>query len=509
MVSDMKNQMQTNEKYVYEQRILQELPDAHESSPSGRVNGAILAITSIQGAIPVLHGSAGCGFHYRFLCRRQKTPAYNLQCTNLTELELIFGSEDKLKRTIIDVYNKYHPRLIAIIPAVTAEIIHADIEGVIQELQPGLACKLIRVSASGISHADKRKIGKNYTLQVHPAEEGNRNGHDAKMNGCGFSDAMTSVVRQVMRPQKIIKRSINLSGIAWGITSDIYSDGIARELAAMGCTINARLPACTLKELETAPQAELNLLTYRARWAAEMEKEFGTPYFAADFRAYSSRGINGILEFYLVIAGLLNLSQGSMDHLYQNAAGAGVAITKAAADFAGKVSVLCCEDYRNLQSFLDFYLDTMHFDISCILLKVTDNGYLGMMNEEERLLYAERKVKSCLNERKLKARFYINPPGGLVHRILSDADYLLGSDCFQSEAGQAFYVEPPGALPLNLSDFQSLVQDYIQWIKKQRTFANSRSKLLSGKLLDYMAPSVSVKHDASRKMWDYMWLKRS
>jgi|GEM_PF-2448829 nitrogenase molybdenum-cofactor synthesis protein NifE len=502
-------QIQINEKYLYEQKALQALPDAHDSSPSGRVSGAILAVSSLQGAIPVLHGSSGCGFHYRYLCRRQKAPAYDLQCSNLTELELILGSENKLKQTILNTYRKFHPPLIAIIPTVPSEIINVDIEGVIKELQSMMDCILIQIATSGISHGDKRKIGRSNICKGHHSDTGNVNGHDVKMSGCGFSDAMTSLVRQVMKPQQVIPRSVNLCGIAWGIMSDVYSDGIARELIGLGCTINAKLPACTLAELETAPQAELNLLTYRVRWAAEMKSRFHTQYFAADYRIYSSRGINGILDFYSEIADLLNLPKDAMECLFRQAEGAKAVLSEASMYFAGKKAILCCGDYRNLESLLDFYLDTMHFDISNILVEVTDNGYFCMMDEAQRLSEAEQEIRYCLDERKLHITYHVNPTRDCVDLIMSDAVFLLGSDCYQNEGDQSFYVEKPSALPLNLLDFQNMIIDYIQWVKKQQAQEDSQSKLLTYKLFHNRNLTTEKCHEASRKMWDNMWLKRS
>jgi nitrogenase molybdenum-iron protein alpha/beta subunit len=48
------------------------LPYAHSFSPSGKAVGAIYAVSAIEGAVPILHGSAGCGFHYRYICRQSR-----------------------------------------------------------------------------------------------------------------------------------------------------------------------------------------------------------------------------------------------------------------------------------------------------------------------------------------------------------------------------------------------------------------------------------------------------
>jgi len=74
------------------------LPYVHQFTPSGKAAGAIYAIGSIKDAIPIVHGSAGCGFHYRYVCRRSHHPAYELQCTDLEEQDIVMGRAEKLRK---------------------------------------------------------------------------------------------------------------------------------------------------------------------------------------------------------------------------------------------------------------------------------------------------------------------------------------------------------------------------------------------------------------------------
>lgn len=66
------------------------------------------------------------------------------------------GGSEKLKKTIIETVKKYNPFLIGIIPASSMDVTNEDIEGIIDEIQPQISCKLIFVKSKKISHADKR-----------------------------------------------------------------------------------------------------------------------------------------------------------------------------------------------------------------------------------------------------------------------------------------------------------------------------------------------------------------
>lgn len=510
MSFDLRNEKQSENQnqYLFEQRMRMALPEIHASTPSGRLNGAVLAVSSIQNAIPIIHGSAGCGFHYRYLCRKQKSPVHHLQCTNLTEMELILGGEQRLKDTILQTYKTYHPSLIAVILAVSAEIIQSNIEGVIREIESLIDCKVIAISASGISHADKRYLSRKKSSKLE-SEFGKIHGHDAKMKGCGFSDAMTAFVNHIMKSQTVTEKSINLCGIAWGIGEDLVSYGIIRELEDMGCTINARLPACCLDEMELAPRAQLNLLTYRVRWAVEMEKKFNTPFFAADPRIYGARGISGILDFYMTIAHILNLNNDTKKLLMKKAKESSLAIADCTRTLNKSNVVLCCDNYRNLKNIMNFYCGTLNFNVKSILLKINGDGYFSMISEAERFSEAETKINEVMVERNLAINYYINPENKIIMQEMKNAKYIVGSDCFMEFAKQGIYLEMPEIFPLNFTDYQSMIMNYLKRINWAKSTSQAFHKQLSYKLQKYRKDDDNeINRQASNRMWEHLWLKR-
>lgn len=61
------DKMETNLREFYKNSYLYDrIPYIHEFTPSGKVSGTIFAISTIEIAIPILHGSSGCGFHYKY-----------------------------------------------------------------------------------------------------------------------------------------------------------------------------------------------------------------------------------------------------------------------------------------------------------------------------------------------------------------------------------------------------------------------------------------------------------
>lgn len=139
--------METSLREFYKNSYLYDrVPYIHKFTPSGKVAGAIFAISTIENAIPILHGSSGCGFHYRYVCRRSWKPAYNLKCTGLKETDIIMGKW-KIKGSNYWNGEKYSPSLIGIIPASSVDMTGDDIEGVIRELQPQITYKLLFVKS--------------------------------------------------------------------------------------------------------------------------------------------------------------------------------------------------------------------------------------------------------------------------------------------------------------------------------------------------------------------------
>ena len=69
----------------------------------------------------------------------------NWYCSNITEEEVIFGAERKLKETIIMADQKHHPKCIWIFTSCASGIMGDDIGGVVKEVQPGVGAIIVPI----------------------------------------------------------------------------------------------------------------------------------------------------------------------------------------------------------------------------------------------------------------------------------------------------------------------------------------------------------------------------
>lgn len=122
---------------------------------------------TVTDAVTIVHAAAGCTvylLHRRtipFFNPREKVDtegmryipggAANWYGTNLTEEDVIFGSENKLRETIKMVDRIHHPRCIFITTSCSAAIIGDDIEGVVRSVQPEVNAIIVPIRCEPIN----------------------------------------------------------------------------------------------------------------------------------------------------------------------------------------------------------------------------------------------------------------------------------------------------------------------------------------------------------------------
>jgi nitrogenase molybdenum-cofactor synthesis protein NifE len=490
--------MLNNLRSFYKDRYLHGgLPYAHEFTPSGKIAGAILAVTSIKGAIAILHGSEGCGFHYKYLCRRIRLPAYELQCTGLNEKDIIMGGSGKLRETILSAFEKYHPSLIAVIPGVSVDIIHDDMESVIYELQSSLNCRLISIRSEGISHVDKRSRGIKACRRP-----GDQCDHelvsDAKLKNCGFSEAMKSIVMNLMKPQAVRKRSVNICGL-WGAADSSLIGGIVSELERSGIAINSFIPSCTLEEIEKAPRAELNIITRRMNWAVKMKELFGTEYFILDCNEYKYRGADGMKDLYSEIMKKLEMGGESLNRLEKSKKNIDRILSDHGFSFGGYDAVLCCSNYMNLSKSLDFYSKTLKMKIACIFIRTSITGYASVYRKDELTGIISDFCGTLLDE---NTDVFIDPPSEIIKSRFDDADLIVGSGCFVTKDKRSKFIEEPEFIPLDFDNYGSFLAGYAERIK---TNLNKRTNQVDAGI-ECRIHDENV--SGAIRLWDDLWIKR-
>lgn len=112
----------------------------------------------VRDAVLIQHSPIGCGAGqiannrmFRFGLARRGLPVENVKiiCTNLLEGDMVFGATNKLKQTIQDAYNRYHPNTIFISSSCSTGIIGEDIANVAAEYEDLLKIPVVPMLCEG------------------------------------------------------------------------------------------------------------------------------------------------------------------------------------------------------------------------------------------------------------------------------------------------------------------------------------------------------------------------
>ena len=274
----------------------------HRYGINCKLSGSVYAVAEIEGAIPLIHGPVGCAFHQRLPPRRMYAPVYNLPCTNLDESDVIYGGEEKLRKKIYEIYHRFHPSLIVVLPTCVSGLIGDDIPGMIGEIE--LPCDLIYVPSEGFAHRSRESLDVLMRDYAESWKDPSRSpAYD--LRGCGHEEVMFSLADQLMEEQDVIENLVNIESFGrytYGFESELRE--IRRIFNAMDVIVNLTLPTCTVEEIKRAPAAELNIVTRNIRWAEQMKNRFGTDYLRKWFFYF---GFDGVENFYMDVASKLGL----------------------------------------------------------------------------------------------------------------------------------------------------------------------------------------------------------
>jgi len=259
----------------------------------GKISGALMVVDSIVDAVPLIHGPIGCAFQRKINPFRPYMPFYETPCTDMNDLEVVYGGEDKLSLGIKETYEKYHPNLIVVITTCASDLIGDNFKAVIEETKAkgDVDCDIV------------------YTT-----------GDFVKSKPVGYQDALYAIVDQMVcngkgMETKEIERndgSVNL------ITFPIHGAGLkvaemASVLSEMGIKINKIcFNHTTVKDLYELPKADLTVTDYPMVWARLMKERFGVDHYeilawerykeTRDPELFSPYGIEGSTRIFMEIA---------------------------------------------------------------------------------------------------------------------------------------------------------------------------------------------------------------
>ncbi|AGK98911.1 nitrogenase component 1 [Clostridium pasteurianum] len=218
---------------------------------------AMQTVQSIPGALPILHSGPGCGQKLAGGAGSSGHFSHNIfPCTNISEKEVVFGGEKKLRETISNALKVIDAELYVVLTSCTSEVIGDDAEEIVRSFK----------------NAEKPVI-----YASTPGFKGN--------NYVGNDWVIKSIIEQYLKPtDKKVKGLVNIwAGVP---LHDPFWLGNLRELEKLVAEIGL-IPNTIfghdrgVKNLDKIPEAEFNLLV--APWAGIenvefLKEKFGTPY---------------------------------------------------------------------------------------------------------------------------------------------------------------------------------------------------------------------------------------
>lgn len=222
-------------------------PLHHLAVVTGKVSGALSVSRGITDAMPLLHGPVGCSFQRKNNPFMLSSPFYDTPCTNMNDVDVVYGAEQKLTDGIIETYERYSPNLILVITTCSSDLIGDDIPGSIERAKEKVDCAVV--------YSNGDNVGKTAPI--------------------GMQDALYSIADQYICHEQVEKNpgSVNL------INSPDSPDAMkfyemASLLREMGIKINKMcFENITTRDMAELAAADLNITGFRMSFAEYLEKK--------------------------------------------------------------------------------------------------------------------------------------------------------------------------------------------------------------------------------------------
>ncbi|HMK60047.1 MAG TPA: nitrogenase iron-molybdenum cofactor biosynthesis protein NifE [Dissulfurispiraceae bacterium] len=231
-------------------------------------DGAMIVLQPIADAAHIIHGPIACcgsswegrGTLSSRVGANGRTPLHKWGfTTDMSELDIVYGSEEKLYRAIVKTNEEVHPRAIFVHATCVSGLIGEDIEAVCKKAESSIGIRVIPVNAPGF---------------VGPKNLGNRIA----------GEVLLEHVIGTGEPPRITSADINLIG-EYNIAGDLWL--VEPVLRKAGINILSRITGdSTFDEITYAHRAKLNVVVCSRALinvAKEMERKYGIPYVEVSF----------------------------------------------------------------------------------------------------------------------------------------------------------------------------------------------------------------------------------
>jgi nitrogenase molybdenum-iron protein alpha/beta subunit len=226
--------------------------------------GALVAVNAISDAVPLIHGPMGCAALRKMNSFGVHTLFPDTPCTNMGEIDVVYGGQKRLERGIIETYERYRPALIVVIPTCPSDMIGDDLEAAVTRAKKEVDC-------AGV-----------YST-----------GELIKGRPIGYHDVLCSLFDQLLPDGTKtggLKGSVNI------ITFPVHSAGdkvheMVEVLDDIGIPVNKIFFRNTcLKDIYDLPQASLNITDIPLPWLHRMKERFGVPCYATSSLDHPTEG---------------------------------------------------------------------------------------------------------------------------------------------------------------------------------------------------------------------------
>ena len=226
-------------------------------------DGAMIVLQPIADAAHIVHGPIACcgnSWEGRGTLSRIDRPLHRMGfTTDMNEIDIVYGSENKLREAIMQVYGAVRPKAIFVYTTCVSGLIGEDIDSVCREAGKDLGIPVIAVNAPGF---------------VGPKNLGNRIA----------GEVLLEHVIGTGEPPYTTDYDINLIG-EYNIAGDLRL--VDPVLKKAGIRVLSRLTGdATYEEITYAHRAKLNVLVCSRALinvAKEMERRYGIPYVEVSF----------------------------------------------------------------------------------------------------------------------------------------------------------------------------------------------------------------------------------
>jgi nitrogenase molybdenum-iron protein alpha/beta subunit len=482
-----------------------------------KLSGSVYVVSEIEGAVPLVHGSCGCAFHHRLSPRKLFSPISDLACTEMDETDVIRGGEEKLRAGIIDVYQRYDPALIVILPTCVSGLIGDDIPGVIESLRSKISCDILHAPSEGFSHRDGDSVEVSLKNAAKSMKCSSAPPTAQDLRGCGHEEMMFALADQLMEEQDVIENSVNLEAFGrhtYRFWNDV--EEMRRILGKIGVELNTTVPTTSVDAIKRAPSAPLNIVVTRnTRWADRMKERFGTDYVK---KWYFYVGFDKVGKFFIEMASKLGLEGEAEDAIRRERKRALGDLSESRRLFKSYSFAISTQSFLFNPNLLSVYTEDLQMPLRWILIDSQPMKSMKISRDTVEMMTGN--LIDIAEKQDMEIEILVDPSSEKMARVAKGVDWLLTDRTgppSEKEGDLGMMNIATASNLIHQTGFCGIVEfgKHLAWKLQRRTkkdaqkdASNPHRKLIVSRF-DYEEDCYPMIKDpmcsSSRRMWSEIW----